>query len=72
MKNCAPLPHSDDSISPVNDFSRPLTPRPDTHLEDQLGIVVLDHQGVEDGGQSLVELDVNNGTDDRDDLAGGG
>ena len=45
------------------------------HLQDQLGLAVLDNEGVEDFGQALVKLDVNDSTDDGDDLAlgkGGG
>ena len=45
------------------------------NLQDQLGLAVLDNEGVEDFGQALVELDVNDSTDDGDDLAlgkGGG
>ena len=38
------------------------------HLEDQLGLPLLDDEGVEDLGEALLELDVHDGADDRHDL----
>merc|ERR1712055_1098109 len=39
------------------------------HLEDELGLPADDSEGVEDLREAIVELDVHNGTDDRDNLA---
>ena len=38
-------------------------------LENQADGVVLDLKSVEDGGEILVELDIDDGTDDGPDLA---
>lgn len=42
------------------------------HLQNEPGVPALHFQGVEDGGQPFIELDVHHGTDDRHDAPGGG
>jgi len=37
-------------------------------LKNQADVVVLDLKGVEDGGKTLVELNVDDGTDDGPDV----
>jgi hypothetical protein len=39
------------------------------HLQDELGLPVLYAQRVQDLGQTILELNVDNGTDNGDDLA---
>merc|ERR1711862_884603 len=39
------------------------------NLQDELGLTVLNLQGVEDLWESIFKLDVNNGSDDGDNLA---
>merc|ERR1712183_410648 len=39
------------------------------HLEDELGLPADDGEGVEDLWEAIVELDVHDGTNDRDNLA---
>lgn len=41
------------------------------NLQDQSGGSVLDLKGVQDGRESIVELDVHDGTDDSHNLAPG-
>ena len=38
------------------------------YLQDELGLPVLDDESVEDLGQSLLELDVHDGTNNGDNL----
>lgn len=42
------------------------------HLQDQPGITAGHFQGIKDGRETLVELDVDDGTDDCNDASGGG
>merc|ERR1711936_560336 len=39
------------------------------HLEDELGLPADDGEGIEDLWEAIIELDVHDGTNDRDDLA---
>jgi hypothetical protein len=40
-------------------------------FQDQTGLATLDLEGVQDWWQVVVELDVNDGTNDGDDLSKG-
>ena len=42
-----------------------------SYLEDELGLPVLNDESVENLGQTFLELDVDDGTDDGDDLTAG-
>ena len=39
------------------------------HLKDELGLPANDGEGIEDLWEAFIELDVHNGTNDRDNLA---
>ena len=40
-----------------------------SHFENESGAAVTDFQGIEDGGKLVFELDVNDGTNNGDDLS---